>query len=397
MTPNRETVAINSELVNTLISRKGIKKEWLAATLGISRITLSRWVNGHVKTIKYRHLQKLSECLECSVHQLILKEERGFDLLEKNTKFFNQTNVQNSLALLGDSDLNSKVIDQSMASQVSVVLRSLDIASKLIHLGYLEQAELFYHHGSTIAERLEDKKCIEKACIVNLQLRLIDETPQRLKKFLIRELETQLVHREYFVALQIATIGFWRSIGDFYTAKQEYASCVNQLRERGQEAQEEFVRLEGLLLFAELSYWTGVGRIIAHSSKLLDTMQNPELWKAIGLIWKLRSAGADQVAILVKQLRELNTKHFAIVKFAIECLFISSHISILQEIWPYLSPVKGVGRLQMLEIELMDLYINGARDEIKRERANFVISQVRALGLPKRLPLLKERFSDILV
>lgn len=398
MTDNRDTVAINNALISDMISNKGIKKEWLAASLGISRITLSRWVNGHVKTIKYQHLQLLSQHLDCAEHQLI-QNKNNFDILSSHQDFFGQKTIQDSLSILGCEEFkaySNKKMTIKVKDQEHFAYTILGKADLLVKLGHFRSAFQFYEYGRNIAEGIKSKKSIEKASIVNLNLKQMTDAPLNLYSFLNREMATNINSDRYLSALRRAKLSLYRTLGDFCLAKQEYALCYQHLNQIDQKEEEELLLLEGVLLFAEIANWREVERIILYGVSS-EAYKRTKIWKSLSLIWQIRKNNLTDSASVVKSLEDLNSKSLKILFFALECLSKSNFLGLLKSIWPVLHPTRGLSQTQKLELRLMDLYVKGARNlQIKKE-AMSIILQLRDLGLYKRWPLLKEKFRDILV
>ncbi len=72
-----------------VINEKQLKLYWIANQIKVDKRTVSRWVNGKVKWIRYDNLESLSQLLECSPDRLIV---------ENSTKFVGEIDIRKAAA-----------------------------------------------------------------------------------------------------------------------------------------------------------------------------------------------------------------------------------------------------------------------------------------------------------
>ena len=87
--PNKS--CFNVRFAKKRIGDLELKYEWIAVSIGVSSRTISRWMNGDVRHIRFCNIKALAECLNCHVSDLLIK---------------------------GDSDVVDTLDDPTMAAEV---------------------------------------------------------------------------------------------------------------------------------------------------------------------------------------------------------------------------------------------------------------------------------------
>lgn len=71
----KKDILLNSVFVKNRIQELEIKQWWLAEQIGVDRKTVSRWLNGKVKTIQRDNAQALAQILKCQIEDLTVSDK----------------------------------------------------------------------------------------------------------------------------------------------------------------------------------------------------------------------------------------------------------------------------------------------------------------------------------
>lgn len=67
---NRKEYALNAVFLKNQLLELGLKQWWLAEQLGVDRKTVSRWVNGKVKSVQKENAEALCQVLDCKLEEI---------------------------------------------------------------------------------------------------------------------------------------------------------------------------------------------------------------------------------------------------------------------------------------------------------------------------------------
>lgn len=118
------------------IQTRSLKYIWLSNQVGVSEKTLTRWVNGDVKRIRFSNLVNLAQALNCSKEELIATSEFDVISTDKDRALLARELTNDSLLyelLIGNK---LKLAISLMKSTLHSALPSQIIVSFLVKLGY---------------------------------------------------------------------------------------------------------------------------------------------------------------------------------------------------------------------------------------------------------------------
>lgn len=92
-----ENHILNLTYFENRLGELDLKNWWVAEYVGVDRKTVTRWLSGKVKTIKYENLQALASCLKCTAEELVLKDEASIVASKEEQALAAQLIVQENL------------------------------------------------------------------------------------------------------------------------------------------------------------------------------------------------------------------------------------------------------------------------------------------------------------
>ncbi|MCC7477817.1 helix-turn-helix domain-containing protein [bacterium] len=127
--PKLDTVSINPHALAELIRERQLKQWWLARQIGVTPLTINRWLTGKVRRISPENLQRLSQVLGCESSTLSLKDE---------------------------VDLRATQVEQSQAARLLVSNESQDMFLQAGHLETYERLiKAVMHPNLALSDLLE--------------------------------------------------------------------------------------------------------------------------------------------------------------------------------------------------------------------------------------------------
>ena len=70
-----ESVLINATYFRNRLSELGLKQWWIADQIGVDRKTVSRWLQGQVRSAQIDNVRRLCEVLACQLNDIVLDNE----------------------------------------------------------------------------------------------------------------------------------------------------------------------------------------------------------------------------------------------------------------------------------------------------------------------------------
>ena len=96
---------LNTEALNKMIAKQGLKRNYLATALNVAPLTINRWTTGKTKRIRRVHLGPLSQILSCEVDDLVCSKTFGIVTSRQQKKvaeLFVHNQIYRKLAKTGD-------------------------------------------------------------------------------------------------------------------------------------------------------------------------------------------------------------------------------------------------------------------------------------------------------
>ena len=229
MSQSRETVLINSASLKSLVESRGVKRDRLANRLGVSRITVSRWINGHVKRIHRNNLHGLTDALQCRIEEITFSQVDGAGLDQRTLDFLESSEYQDLVLEFFSSEIND---------DLEALARSIPRRMKISHLAritsFLKSAGrwklgYFCHQlAQSLIENEEDNSLFQEVSIQMVFNRIpyltVKEGICLLEEFL--GVGSQLL--QFQVMSKLARLS--RELGDFYHGKK-YSEASFELLE----------------------------------------------------------------------------------------------------------------------------------------------------------------------
>lgn len=161
------TLPLNTSFLIKKIKQLDLKHIWLASKIGVDRRTIGRWTSGKVKRIAIHNLERLANCLNCSVDELIMDNE-----LLSNGSIAEKDLTLNSiisdklfaiLAPLEKWDLLENIIKISIHPNVTpdnLVKFYIDLFCSNFMKRNFEQALQYSYKSLSLAIKLNDKRLV---------------------------------------------------------------------------------------------------------------------------------------------------------------------------------------------------------------------------------------------
>ncbi len=136
MTLKFSTAIIDAHSLRKKIQEQNLKLWWLAEQVKVDRKTISRWVNGRIKWVKYENLESLAEILGVPIEEITLRSEAD----QKATA----TDFRKAAELIHSQDLKSMVRNSYNWQLLEYIVKtslSNDLPLDLLGSLYLDLAE----------------------------------------------------------------------------------------------------------------------------------------------------------------------------------------------------------------------------------------------------------------
>lgn len=165
-----DTHLLNLTFLENRLGELELKNWWVAEYIGVDRKTLSRWLNGKVKTIKNENLLSLADCLNCKPEDLILQDENSVIASKEEQSvaadLIVQENLLATLTPLGQWPLLESIVKATMQPNLP-----LPVMGKLYNLlsicswrqNRIEKAEGFANKALEIGNQIGHRGVIAQA------------------------------------------------------------------------------------------------------------------------------------------------------------------------------------------------------------------------------------------
>lgn len=217
---------LDSSFVQNRIKELELRQWWIAEQIGVSQKTIMRWANGKVRYIGNKDLENLSEILDCTVNEIIVKDPK---------KFYATKETQDSLLkLLSDEKYLHHSLDVGRLKIFEVIMKSamtedipiLDLAKLYLwygrgkyHFEEFEEAIDFTKAALDCAKKVQNKYIIARSLaqlgLIYTYLGRVEESKQAFEDSL--KLVKYLKKRDEMFLLGEYSILFL-NIGDFVLA-----------------------------------------------------------------------------------------------------------------------------------------------------------------------------------
>ena len=115
-----ENISLNIDAVIQKMTILNYSRTYVCSKLGIPLITLRRWLNGQVRTVKFLNAKKLADCLGCEISEIINEHlpESGLSNIEQDSMISELEESGNFVHLcLSENIGSSSTVIKSMLRQ----------------------------------------------------------------------------------------------------------------------------------------------------------------------------------------------------------------------------------------------------------------------------------------
>jgi tetratricopeptide (TPR) repeat protein len=163
---------LNLSFLKNRVIELGLKKWWLAEQIGVDRKTVSRWLNGFVRSIQIENAEKLADVLSCKLEEFTLPNELDQMATEADQKLAAQILTSSSLVdKLGpigewnviESLLKATLVPSLPLNVIGELYNQLCVASW--RQSKIDQADVYNKKAKEIALRLCDKTLLAHAIL----------------------------------------------------------------------------------------------------------------------------------------------------------------------------------------------------------------------------------------
>ncbi|SMF59806.1 helix-turn-helix domain-containing protein [Pseudobacteriovorax antillogorgiicola] len=384
MTVKQETVPINSRSLKEIVRTRGLKKDWLAYHLGVSRITVSRWINGHVKSIQRSNLEALVAYLECDESELVMESFQEGRLATWYREFLNSEDfatcldksspdfIRGSWVAAQDFERPHRDLAYHL-SQLAMYLRCCDRHQQAKQYLDIAQALAKQDNGSGLCAQAKLDALVALQSGLSLSV-------------LLREIHSCLESEEELspnVFLWQAEL-YWQ-YGDFYQSKVILQQIFEYFLE-STDAKGRFRYFQlRLLLALDVGDWVELGQMIKTSMKIFAETSERRYWKKLH---ELLEVPTPERALGMKQ----NHCDQLTICLTLELLMRQGDFSTAKTLADeYVSNETQI--FDLAQFDFLKAIATKKSDELRAEgHLRSCLEALQALGARKRIPLYLERF-----
>jgi tetratricopeptide (TPR) repeat protein len=160
----KKDLLLNNIFLKNRLAEEGIKQWWLAEQVGVDRKTVTRWIQGQVKSIQPENAEALCRILKCDVNQLCLQSEADQLATAEDQKaaaeLLTQSSLIDKLGPIGEWN-----VIESLLKAILLPNLPLDVLGQLYNQltvaswrqSKIDQAEIYNKKALDIADKLQDK------------------------------------------------------------------------------------------------------------------------------------------------------------------------------------------------------------------------------------------------
>lgn len=170
-------MTLNIVFLKNRLQELGLKQWWLAEQMGVDRKTVSRWVQGQVRSIQLENAQTLANILQCKVEDLSVVDESqqlaSIVQQKQAAEMLLDSSIVEKLGPLGEwnvieSLLKAVVVPNLPENVLGELYNQLCVASW--RQSKMAQAKIFNHKAEEIGQKTGDKELIAKALLSKANL-----------------------------------------------------------------------------------------------------------------------------------------------------------------------------------------------------------------------------------
>lgn len=172
MSVAKQKILLNHIFLKNRMTELGLKQWWLAEQIGVDRKTVTRWIQGQVRSIQQENLEKLAKILACELSQLSVANGAEQLATAQDQKAAAALLVKSSLidklGPIGEWDvieslLKATVVENLPLNILGEVYNQLTIASW--RQSKIEQAAEYNMKSEEIAKKTDDKELLASTLI----------------------------------------------------------------------------------------------------------------------------------------------------------------------------------------------------------------------------------------
>lgn len=171
MKPSKELI-LNSSFLRDRLTELDIKQWWLAEQVGVDRKTITRWIQGKVKSIQPANAKALTDILNCEMSDLCLNDEASQLATMEDQKIAAQllqtSSIIDKLGPIGEWNvieglLKAIIVPNLPLQVIGDLYNQLTIACW--RQSKIDQALTFNNKALEIAKKLNDKTILASALL----------------------------------------------------------------------------------------------------------------------------------------------------------------------------------------------------------------------------------------
>lgn len=155
----------------------GLKQWWLAEQVGVDRKTVTRWLNGQVRSVQPANIERLCEVLGCGTGDLVLANQADLLATLEDQKAAAKSLIQSSLidklGPIGEWDVIENLVKATLVENLPLnVLGELynQLAIASWRQSKISQAEIYNLKAEEIADRTGDRALLASALLSKANL-----------------------------------------------------------------------------------------------------------------------------------------------------------------------------------------------------------------------------------
>lgn len=163
----KQEILLNHIFIKNRLAELDIKQWWLAEQIGVDRKTVTRWIQGQVKSIQIENAEKLSQLLNCSIGEFTVTNEAEQLATAEDQKiaagYLVNSSVIDKLGPLGEWEVIESLLKAALVPNLPLnilgeLYDSLTVASW--RQSKIEQAETYNIKTLEIARKTNDKSLL---------------------------------------------------------------------------------------------------------------------------------------------------------------------------------------------------------------------------------------------
>ncbi len=173
-----DQLILNQSFLKNRVIELGFKQWWLAEQIGVDRKTVSRWLNGIVRSIQLENAEKLAQALFCQVDDLTLTNQLDHEIATADEQRIAAQAVISSslidkLGPIGEWNVIESLLKATLVPDLPLHVLG-DLYNQLCVAAWrqskIDQACLYNQKAKSIALKLDDKTLLAHAMLSEANL-----------------------------------------------------------------------------------------------------------------------------------------------------------------------------------------------------------------------------------